>query len=65
LTDRGREIAKLWLVPRDSKLKAFLKDKLLSSSYPWPENLEGKSIAWLKSEIEALKPADGEVDQES
>jgi hypothetical protein len=54
LTAQGRRTAKLSLIPRDSPLKAFLKDKLLGSGYPWPENLEGKSIAWLKSEIEAI-----------
>jgi hypothetical protein len=65
LTDQGRRSAKLSLVPRDSQTKALLKDKLLSSGYPWPENLDGKSIAWLKSEIEAIKRGDGATDQAS
>jgi hypothetical protein len=65
LTSQGRRTVKLSLIPRDSPLKAFLKDKLLSSGYPWPENLEGKSIAWLKSEIEGIKRADGATDQVS
>jgi predicted DNA-binding transcriptional regulator AlpA len=65
LTDQGKEIAKLSLLPRDSRLKAFLKDKLLDSGYPWPDNLEGKSVAWLKSEIEAIKRLDGAKDQVS
>lgn len=62
LTAHGRRIVKLSLVPRDSTLKAFLKYKLLSSGYPWPDNLDGKSIAWLKAEIEAIK-SDGTTDQ--
>jgi hypothetical protein len=62
LTYQGREIAKLSLIPRDSTLKAFLKDKLLSGGYPWPENLEGKSIAWLKSEIAAFDSGDRGMD---
>ena len=32
-----------------------LKTQLLSLGYPWPENLEGKSISWLEAEIRALK----------
>ena len=32
-----------------------LKAQLLSLGYPWPENLEGKSIRWLEAEIGALK----------
>jgi hypothetical protein len=62
LTDQGREIAKLSLIPRDSPLKALLKDKLLSGGYPWPENLDGKSIAWLKSEIAAFDSGDSGMD---
>jgi hypothetical protein len=65
LTDQGRETAKLSLIPRDSQRKAFFKDKLLSNGYPWPNNLDGKSIAWLKSEIDAIKREDGATDQVS
>jgi hypothetical protein len=32
-----------------------LKTQLLSLGYPWPENLEGKSISWLEAKIRALK----------
>jgi hypothetical protein len=38
----------------DQTLEA-LKAQLLSLGYPWPENLEGKSIRWLEAEIGALK----------
>jgi hypothetical protein len=63
LTDEGRRrVAELSLSP--SRLSSSLKSKLLSLGYPWPENLEGKSIAWLKREIEAIKVVDGGTDQE-
>jgi hypothetical protein len=57
LTDDGRRAAELSLIPRVSPLKTSLKAKLLSLGYPWPDNLEGKSIAWLKAEIEIIKTA--------
>jgi hypothetical protein len=53
LTNQGRRIAKLSIVRPASKLKASLKAKLLSLGYPWPDYLEDKSIAWLKTEIAA------------
>jgi hypothetical protein len=63
LTDDGRRrVAELSLSP--SRLTNSLKAKLLSLGYPWPENLEDKSIAWLRTEIEAIKTPHGEVDQE-
>lgn len=51
LTDDGREAA------AGSPLKTSLKAKLLNLGHPWPDNLKGKSIAWLKAEIEAIKTA--------
>jgi hypothetical protein len=36
-------------------IQEALKTQLLSLGYPWPENLEGKSISWLEVEIRALK----------
>ena len=54
LTVEGRWAVELSLIPSDSKLKAFLKAKLLSLGYPWPDNLEGKNIAWLKTELDAI-----------
>ncbi len=50
LTDYGREAAK-------TPLEKCLKAKLVSLGYPWPENLEAKSIAWLEAEIRAITPA--------
>jgi hypothetical protein len=50
LTDYGREAAK-------TPLGKYLKEKLISLGYPWPENLEAKSIAWLEAEIRAITPA--------
>ena len=50
LTDFGREAAK-------TPLEKYLKAKLISLGYPWPENLEAKSIAWLEAEIRAITPA--------
>lgn len=50
LTDYGREAAGL-------PFEKYLKAKLLSLGYPWPENLEGKSIAWLEAEIRAITSA--------
>jgi hypothetical protein len=38
-------------------LEKFLKAKLISLGYPWPENLEGKRIGWLEAEIKAITPA--------
>jgi hypothetical protein len=49
LTDDGRD------APAGSPLKISLKAKLLNLGYPWPDNLKGKSIVWLKAEIEAVK----------
>ncbi len=49
LTDFGREAAKM---PLEKNLKA----KLVSLGYPWPDNLEAKSIAWLLAEIRAIAP---------
>jgi hypothetical protein len=49
LTDDGREAA------AGSPLKNSLKAKLLKLGYWWPHNLKGKSITWLKAEIEAIK----------
>ena len=57
LTDDGRRAAELSFIPRVSPLKTSLKAKLQSLGYPWPDNLEGKSIAWLKAEIEIIKTA--------
>jgi hypothetical protein len=57
LTDDGRRAAELSFIPQVSPLKTSLKAKLLSLGYPWPDNLEGKSIAWLKAEIEIIKTA--------
>ena len=50
LTDFGREAAK-------TPLERYLKEKLITLGYPWPENLEAKSIAWLEAEIRAITPA--------
>jgi hypothetical protein len=50
LTDYGKEAAK-------SPLETYLTAKLISLGYPWPENLEGNSIAWLEAEIAAITPA--------
>jgi hypothetical protein len=50
LTDYGREAAK-------TPLEQYLKAKLISLGYPWPENLEAKSIAWLEAETRAITPA--------
>jgi hypothetical protein len=58
LTVHGRRAVDLSLIRPDSKLKAFLKAKLLGLGYPWPDHLEGKNIAWLKTEIEAINPVD-------
>jgi hypothetical protein len=49
LTEYGREAA---ITPLEKNLKA----KLISLGYPWPDNLEAKSIAWLKAEIRAIAP---------
>jgi hypothetical protein len=49
LTDDGRAAAK-------EPLEKYLKAKLVSLGYPWPDNLEAKSIAWLEAEIRAIAP---------
>jgi hypothetical protein len=50
LTDYGREAA-------TSPLEKYLRAKLISVGYPWPENLEAKSIDWLEAEMRAIAPA--------
>jgi hypothetical protein len=50
LTERGREVVK-------KPLEKYLKAKLLSLGYPWPENLEGKSVDWLEAEIKVIARA--------
>jgi hypothetical protein len=50
LTDDGKEAAK-------TPLEKYLKSKLISLGYPWPDNLEAKSIAWLEAEISAITTA--------
>ncbi len=50
LTDCGREAAK-------TPLEKYLKAKLITLGYPWPEDPEAKSIAWLEAEIRAIAPA--------
>jgi hypothetical protein len=50
LTDSAREAAK-------TPLERYLKSKLVSLGYIWPENLEAKSLAWLEAEIRAIAPA--------
>lgn len=52
LTNYGIEAAK-------SPLEKYLKARLISVGYPWPDNLEAKSIAWLEAEIRALTSAEG------
>jgi len=49
LTDCGRETGR-------TPLKNYLKAKLISVGYPWPDNLEAQSIAWLEAEIKAITP---------
>jgi len=51
LTEYGKEAAK-------TPLETYLKAKLLSFGYPWPDNLEDKSIAWLEAEIRATSPGE-------
>jgi hypothetical protein len=50
LTDYGKETAR-------TPLEKYLKAKLISLGYPWPQNLDDKSIAWLEIEIRAITPA--------
>lgn len=47
LTDYGKEAAKM-------PLEKYLRAKLISLGYPWPDNLEAKSVAWLEAEIRAI-----------
>lgn len=51
LTDDGREANK-------PAFEKCLKAKLVSLGYPWPENLEGKSVDWVEAEIRAITCAD-------
>jgi hypothetical protein len=48
LTDHGSKKA------AGSRLEKYLKAKLISLGYRWPEHLEAKSIAWLEAEISAI-----------
>jgi hypothetical protein len=50
LSDSGKDAAKI-------PLKKYLKARLISLGYPWPDNLETKSIAWLEVEIRVITPA--------
>jgi hypothetical protein len=50
LTEYGKEAAK-------TPLEKYLKVKLISLGYPWPDNLENKSTAWLEAEIQSITPA--------
>ena len=50
LTDCGREATR-------TPLEKYMVAKLISLGYPWPDNLEAKSIAWLEAEIRAITPA--------
>jgi DNA-binding PadR family transcriptional regulator len=50
LTDYGKEAAK-------TPLEKYLTAKLISLGYPWPDNLENKSTAWLEAEIQSITPA--------
>jgi hypothetical protein len=45
----------------DVQLKKSLQAELLGLGYPWPDNLEGRSISWLEAEIRAIKPVDGKA----
>ena len=38
-------------------IKETLKAHLLKLGYPWPGNLENKSLWWLSTEIRAIQPA--------
>jgi hypothetical protein len=49
LTERGREVVK-------KPLEKYLRAKLLSLGYPWPEFLESKSVDWLEAELKAITP---------
>jgi hypothetical protein len=40
----------------DTPLVKAKKAKLIALGYPWPENLEGKSLEWLDTEIRAMTP---------
>jgi hypothetical protein len=40
----------------DTPLVKAMKAKLIALGYPWPENLEGKSLEWLDTEIRAMTP---------
>ena len=46
-------------------LKEALKAQLLSLGYPWPENLEGKSVQWLEAELTAIRPDDTKANDPS
>jgi hypothetical protein len=38
------------------KAKKAKKAELVALGYPWPENLDDKSLAWLDTEIRAMTP---------
>jgi hypothetical protein len=46
-------------------LKEALKAQLLSLGYPWPENLEGKSMRWLEAELRAIRGDDTKANDPS
>jgi hypothetical protein len=50
LTDYGKTTAR-------TPLEKYLRAKLVSLGYPWPQSLDDKSIAWLEGEIRAITPA--------
>jgi uncharacterized protein YjhX (UPF0386 family) len=52
LTDYGKESVK-------TPLEKYLKARLVSLGYPWPQSLDDKSIAWLEAEIRAISTAGG------
>jgi hypothetical protein len=43
------------LVP-DAPLLRAKKAKPIALGYPWPENLEGRSLSWLEAEIRDMTP---------
>ena len=51
LTHHARAVTR---PPREKYLKA----RLVGLGYPWPENLEGKSVDWLVAEIGAITGLD-------
>lgn len=40
----------------DTPLMKAKKAKLIALGYPWPENLDDKSLFWLDTEIRAMTP---------